>query len=48
MLTKVWILPCLLLVTATLIAFPLSRYLAWIMERDSSFLYGGITFSFSF
>jgi K+-transporting ATPase ATPase A chain len=32
MLTQVWIIPCLLLVTATLIAFPLSRYLAWIME----------------
>ena len=29
---KVWILPFLLLVTATLIAFPLSRYMAWIME----------------
>ena len=29
---KVWILPFLLLVTATLIAFPLSRYMTWIME----------------
>ncbi len=32
MLTKIWILPFLLLATATLIAFPLSRYLAWIMD----------------
>ena len=32
MLTKVWILPCSLLATATLIAFPFSRYLAWIMD----------------
>src|SRR5271157_2663236 len=32
MLTKVWILPFLLLVAGTLIAFPLSRYMAWIMD----------------
>ncbi len=28
----IWLLPCALLVTATIIAFPLSRYLAWIMD----------------
>lgn len=31
MFIKVWFLPFTLLVTATVIAFPLSRYLAWIM-----------------
>ena len=29
---NVWILPIALLVTTTAIAFPLSRYLAWIMD----------------
>lgn len=32
MFVQTWILPFTLLVTATLIAFPLSRYMAWIME----------------
>jgi potassium-transporting ATPase potassium-binding subunit len=32
MFIQTWILPCALLVAATLIAFPLSRYMAWIME----------------
>jgi K+-transporting ATPase ATPase A chain len=30
--TQIWLLPFALLATATLIAFPLSRYLAWIMD----------------
>jgi len=29
---QIWLLPLALLVTATIIAFPLSRYMAWIME----------------
>jgi potassium-transporting ATPase potassium-binding subunit len=29
---QIWLLPFLLLATATIIAFPLSRYLAWIMD----------------
>jgi len=29
---QIWFLPFLLLATATLLAFPLSRYMAWIME----------------
>jgi len=29
---QVWFFPIMILATATLIAFPLSRYLAWIME----------------
>src|SRR5271157_757454 len=32
MFIQTWILPCALLAAATLIAFPLSRYMAWIME----------------
>ena len=32
MFIQTWILPFALLVAATLIAFPLSRYMAWIME----------------
>ena len=32
MFIQTWILPLALLVAATLIAFPLSRYMAWIME----------------
>ena len=32
MFIQIWILPFALLVAATLIAFPLSRYLAWIMD----------------
>lgn len=32
MFMQTWLLPSALLVTATLIAFPLSRYMAWIME----------------
>lgn len=32
MFTKIWLLPTALLITAVLIAFPLSRYLAWIMD----------------
>jgi K+-transporting ATPase ATPase A chain len=32
MFIQTWLLPLALLVTATLIAFPLSRYMAWIME----------------
>ena len=32
MLMQIWLLPFSLLVVATLIAFPLSRYLAWIMD----------------
>ena len=32
MFIQVWFLPFVLLVTATVIAFPLSRYLAWIMD----------------
>jgi len=32
MFIQIWLLPFLLLVAATLIAFPLSRYLAWIMD----------------
>jgi potassium-transporting ATPase potassium-binding subunit len=32
MFIQTWILPFLLLVTATVIAFPLSRYLTWIMD----------------
>ncbi len=29
---RIWLLPFALLITATLIAIPLSRYLAWIMD----------------
>ena len=29
---QVWLLPLALLVTATVVAFPLSRYMAWIMD----------------
>lgn len=32
MFVQTWILPLALLITATMIAFPLSRYLAWIMD----------------
>ena len=32
MLLQVWLLPSCLLITATLLAFPLSRYFAWIMD----------------
>ena len=32
MFIQTWILPFALLVTATLLAFPLSRYMAWIMD----------------
>ncbi len=32
MFMQIWLLPFLLLATATVIAFPLSRYLTWIME----------------
>ena len=32
MFIQIWLLPFVLLATATLIAFPLSRYLAWIMD----------------
>lgn len=32
MLMQIWLLPVALLITATVIAFPLSRYLAWIMD----------------
>ncbi len=32
MLIQTWILPLAILVTATLVAFPLSRYMTWIME----------------
>ena len=32
MMVQIWFLPIALLVTATLLAFPLSRYLAWIMN----------------
>ncbi len=32
MFIQTWILPLALLVTATLVAFPLSRYMTWIME----------------
>ena len=32
MFLQIWLLPVLLIVTATIIAFPLSRYLAWIMD----------------
>ncbi|MGO9571811.1 MAG: potassium-transporting ATPase subunit KdpA [Desulfomonilaceae bacterium] len=32
MFIQTWILPCALLAAATLIAFPLSRYMAWVME----------------
>ena len=32
MLIQVWVLPFALLLAATLIAIPLSRYLAWIMD----------------
>ena len=32
MFIQTWILPFALLAAATLIAFPLSRYMAWIME----------------
>jgi K+-transporting ATPase ATPase A chain len=31
---QIWFLPFLLLATATLLAFPLSRYMAWIMEGN--------------
>ncbi|HUI30766.1 MAG TPA: potassium-transporting ATPase subunit KdpA [Candidatus Acidoferrales bacterium] len=31
---QIWFLPFLLLATATLVAFPLSRYMAWIMEGN--------------
>jgi K+-transporting ATPase ATPase A chain len=31
---QIWFLPILLLVTATLVAFPLSRYMAWIMNGE--------------
>ena len=30
--TQTWFLPAALLVTATVVAFPLSRYLAWIID----------------
>src|SRR5208337_2091971 len=29
---QVWLLPIALLATATVVAFPLSRYMAWIMD----------------
>ena len=29
---QIWLLPIALLVTATVVAFPLSRYMAWIMD----------------
>jgi potassium-transporting ATPase potassium-binding subunit len=32
MFIQTWLLPCAILATATLIAFPLSRYMAWIMD----------------
>ena len=32
MFIQTWLLPLALMVTATLVAFPLSRYMAWIME----------------
>jgi len=32
MILQTWLLPIILLATATIIAFPLSRYLAWIMD----------------
>ena len=32
MIVQTWFLPILLLVTATVLAYPLSRYLAWIMD----------------
>jgi len=32
MFIQTWLLPFALLATATLIAFPLSRYMAWIMD----------------
>jgi K+-transporting ATPase ATPase A chain len=32
MFIQTWVLPLALLVTATVVAFPLSRYMAWIME----------------
>ncbi len=31
---QVWLLPIALLVTATVVAFPLSRYMAWIMDGN--------------
>jgi len=31
---QIWLLPILLLVTATLLAFPLSRYMTWIMNGE--------------
>lgn len=34
MIFQIWFLPFLLLATATLLAFPLSRYMAWIMEGN--------------
>ena len=32
MFIQTWLLPCVLLLVATLLAFPLSRYMAWIMN----------------
>ena len=32
MFVKTWFLPLALLVTATIVAIPLSRYMAWIMD----------------
>lgn len=32
MFVKTWLLPFALLVTATIVAIPLSRYMAWIMD----------------
>ncbi len=34
MFLQIWLLPLLLLLTATLFAFPLSRYIAWIMNGN--------------
>ena len=31
---QIWFLPILLLATATLLAFPLSRYMGWIMDGE--------------
>ena len=32
MFTHIWLLPIAILVTTTVLAFPLSRFLAWIMD----------------
>lgn len=40
MLVQTWLLPCMLLITALVTAFPLSRYLTWIMDGKYQVLPG--------